>query len=136
MYGKLIDNEILHAPSEYLDYEGNIITDFNKSISLMKQYGFKPVVDIKPNYNFDTQYCEFIGYEDNGTYIVHKYEVKEIEPTKIELENKQLQLEKEQIELALSFANIDIHELVSNFNEEQVALIPNLISSIKEVFKK
>lgn len=96
MYGKLVNGEVVYAPAEYevvgpvvegQSEETTIILDFNKSIYHMKQYGFKPVVDVKPHYIFETQYCEFLGYEDNGTYIITKYEVKEIEPTELELEN-------------------------------------------------
>lgn len=90
MYGRLENGVLEYAPSEYVDYEGNVIKDFNKSISLMRQYGYKPVVDIKPNYMYETQYCEFIGYDD-GYYISHKYEVKEIEPTPLEIENQEME---------------------------------------------
>lgn len=91
MYGKLIDGVIEYAPSEYVDYDGNIISNFNKSISLMEQHGFKPVVDIKPSYIFRTQYCELVGYKENHAYIEFEYVVKEIEPTELEIENEEME---------------------------------------------
>ena len=92
MYGKLVDGVIEYAPNEYIDYDGNVISNFNKSISLMEQHGFKPVVDIKPSYIFKTQYCELVGYKENHAYIEFEYVVREIEPTELEIENEEMEL--------------------------------------------
>lgn len=92
MYGKLDNNELVYAPKNYRT-STHLILNFDKNVDLMKQCGFKEVVDVKPNYNTLTQYLHIVGYEDNVDSIVINYVVKNIEPNA--LENRVSQLEKQ-----------------------------------------
>lgn len=85
MYGKLIREELIIAPPELELDDGTIIYNFNKSISKMKEYGFKPIIDTKPFYNVETQYCELVNYQETTTRIKYVWEVKDIEIPRSEL---------------------------------------------------
>ena len=85
MYGKLIGEELIIAPPELELDDGTIIYNFNKSISKMKEYGFKPIIDTKPFYNVETQYCELVNYQETTTRIKYVWEVKDIEIPRSEL---------------------------------------------------
>ena len=85
MYGKLVNGELIMAPLELELDDGTIIYNFNKSISKMKEYGFKPIIDTKPFYNIETQYCELVSYQETATRIRYVWEIKEIEIPRGEL---------------------------------------------------
>ena len=93
MYAKLENNKLVYAPRNFKGE--NIILNFNKNTSLMKQYGFKEVIDNKPSYDNNTQYLSVSGYVENENNIIINYVVNEIEenqePT---LEERVLELEK------------------------------------------
>ena len=102
MYAKLENNKLVYAPRNY-NTGANLILNFNKNIDLMKQYGFKEVIDNKPNHDNTTQYLTIKGYVENEDTITINYTVNGIEmnnePT---LEDKVIELEiivKEQDEL-------------------------------------
>lgn len=79
MYGKLINGELSIAPQELTLEDGTIISDFNRNIKAMKSQGYKAIVDSKPIYDVDTQYCELVGYQETYSRIRFVWEVKEIE---------------------------------------------------------
>lgn len=78
MYAKLEQDKIIYAPKNY-DTGANLILNFNKNDDLMKQYGFKEVIDIKPGYDNTTHYLNINGYTENEDNITINYEVNEIE---------------------------------------------------------
>lgn len=92
MYGKLEGNELVYAPKNYRT-STHLILNFDKNVELMKQHGFKEVVDVKPDYNPSTQYLHIAGYKDNASSIVINYVVKNVEPNV--LETRVAQLEKQ-----------------------------------------
>ena len=75
MFAKFIDGALQYAPFNYKTDDGQIIVNFNKSEIIMKQYGFKEVVDVKPVYDEETQYIVVVDYIDNEDSIVINYEV-------------------------------------------------------------
>ena len=95
MYAKLKNNNLTYAQKNF-DTGANLILNFNKNIELMKKYGFKEVIDIKPDYDSSTQYLSVEGYVENENNIVINYTINEIEinhdPT---LEERILKLEKQ-----------------------------------------
>lgn len=95
MYAKLENNKLTYAPKNYKT-STHLILNFNKNISLMEKYGFKEVVDNKPEYNVETQYLHISGYTEDKTHIFVKYVVRSIEPTIQEptLEDRISELEK------------------------------------------
>ena len=68
MYAKLENNKLVYAPRNFKDE--NIILNFNKNTSLMKQYGFKEVIDNKPSYDNTTQYLSVSGYVENENNVI------------------------------------------------------------------
>lgn len=119
MYGKLSNGELIEAPELYVTTEGNEIPNFNRSITLMKDYGFKPVIDTKPGYDVDTEYCKHVGFVDNGRYIRYSYEVEPIEPTK---EARMI----EQTDLALGMLKINLSSILTHLSDEKALLVPML----------
>lgn len=94
MYAKLIENKLLYAPINYTTTSGSIIVNFNKNITIMKRYGFKEVVDIKPSYDEVTEYLIISGYSESDDNITINYTVNQIELTEQEesIEEKVKQL--------------------------------------------
>lgn len=104
MYGKLIGEELIIAPHELELDDGTIIYNFNKSISKMKEYGFKPIIDTKPFYNVETQYCELVNYQETATRIKYVWEVRDIEVTRAELVDQDTHKALEM--LGVNFSNL------------------------------
>lgn len=74
MYGILKDNKIQHS-NEFVfkDTEGNDLYDV--SVEQLKAFGFKEVIDIKPQYNEVTEYLNIKSYIESETSITVNYEV-------------------------------------------------------------
>lgn len=98
MYAKLTNNKLQYAPRNYNTGE-NLILNFNKNTILMKQHGFKEVVDIKPSYDSSTHYLSIDGYVEDENSIIVNYKLNEIvidnSPT---LEERVAELEKINLE--------------------------------------
>lgn len=85
MYGKLVNGELIMAPSEFELEDGTVIQNFNRNIDKMKEHGFKAIIDSKPLYDIDTQYCELVAYQETFSRIKFMWEVKDIEIPRSEL---------------------------------------------------
>ena len=112
MYVKLVNGELIEAPEKLELEDGTVLMEFNRSIDLMTQHGFKPLVDTKPNHNVDTQYCIFVEYYDTGRYIRCRWEIEDIELSEAELQNREAQA-------AMQMLNIDFQEQVQTLTDEQ-----------------
>ena len=119
MYGKLKDGALIEAPLTLELENGKIIENFNKSIKLMTEHGFKPVVDTKPGYDVDTQYCNFVRYNDTGRYIRFEWEVVDIEPSEAEIQNAEAQK-------AMEMLNMDFQAQVQTLPDEQALIVPSV----------
>lgn len=120
MYGKLERNgELIEAPNQLELEDGTIIENFNKSIKLMTEHGFKPVIDTKPGYNVATEYCNFVCYRDTGRYIRFEWEVVNIEFTEAEIQNKEAQK-------AMEMLNMDFQAQVQTLPDEQALMVPTV----------
>ena len=115
MYGKLINGELSIAPQEFALEDGTIISDFNRNIKAMKSQGYKAIVDSKPIYDVDTQYCELVGYQETYSRIRFVWEVKEIEIPRGEL------LEQDTAK-ALEMLGVNFDSLT----DEQALQVPNV----------
>ena len=95
MYAKLENNKLTYAPKNYKT-PTHLILNFDKNVKLMGQYGFKQVVDIKPEYDSMTQYLSVDGYTEDENAIVTNYTIHDIELTPREptLEDRVSKLEK------------------------------------------
>lgn len=78
MYGKLKEGILSYVPINYELEDGRIITNFNQSEELMKQYGFKNVIDIQPVYDNKTQYLSVENYVENNDNITINYIINDI----------------------------------------------------------
>ena len=119
MYGKLIDGEIIHAPEEMILEDGTTIKNFNRNISKMVEYGFKPVVDTKPGHDVHTQYCNFVGYVDTGAYVRYQWEVVDIEFSEAEIQNQEAQK-------AMEMLNMDFASQVQTLSDEMALEVPSV----------
>ena len=95
MYAKLENGQLTYAPKNYKT-PTHLILNFDKNTELMERYGFKEVVDIKPECNSATQYLSVDGYTENENAIVINYAIHEIEliPQEPTLEDRISKLEK------------------------------------------
>ena len=115
MYGKLINGELSIAPQEFTLEDGTIIPNFNRNIKAMKSQGYKAIVDSKPIYDVDTQYCELVGYQETYSRIRFVWEIKEIEIPRGEL------LEQDTAK-ALEMLGVNFDSLT----DEQALQVPNV----------
>ena len=75
MYGRLINGGLEYAPINYKLVDNRIILNFNKSEDIMRQYGYKNVIDIVPSYDENTQYVQISGYDETDEAIIINYEI-------------------------------------------------------------
>ncbi|MGL5646708.1 MAG: hypothetical protein ACRDDY_02560 [Clostridium sp.] len=116
-FAKLINNKLEYAPNTYVrPSDGRVIANFDKSEFFMRQEGFKEVLDVKPNYDYDTQYIYVSGYIENETSIVVNYTVGEIEKPQESLEEKVIRLEKENagIKEEMAMTQAMVNDLIVN----------------------
>ena len=85
MYAKLNNGVLEYAPQNYKLNDGRTIVGFNKSIALMTRYGFKEVIDEKPNYNKETEYLIITGYTEQDATITIVYSIKQMDLVEQEL---------------------------------------------------
>ena len=119
MYGKLKDGALIEAPQNLELEDGTVIENFNKSIRKMLEHGFKPVVDTKPGYDVDTQYCNFVRFIDSGRYIRYEWQVEDIEFSEAEIQNQEAQK-------AMEMLNMDFQAQVQTLPDEQALLVPSV----------
>ena len=77
MFGKIINNKLIKAPSKFIA-NGRIIVNFDKDIEKMKYYGFKEIVDSPPEVQKNEVYY-VIEYKDYEEYIEVKYGINKTE---------------------------------------------------------
>lgn len=119
MYGKLVNGELVIAPNELELKDGSVILNFNRSIDKMLEHGFKPVIDVKPGYDVDKQYCKFVQYTDTGRYIRYEWEVEDIEFSEAEIQNQEAQK-------AMKMLNMNFNEQIQTLSDEQALEVPSI----------
>lgn len=108
MYGKLIEGKINYAPVNFMTPNNCLILNFNKNISLMKEHGFKLVVEDIPSYN-PNEYVlyihEYIETDDSIT-IVYKTRNKPIyyDPEIASIKNRLYELEQQNEKYQIIFS--------------------------------
>ena len=108
MYGKLVNGELQTPPVE-----------ISRNIKQMKDAGYKPIIDTKPDYNVETEDAVLVDYVDTGIYVKAMYEVVKIELT----EEEQL---IEQTNKAMEIFNINFNDLLPDLTDEQALEMPLL----------
>ena len=109
MYAILVNNVLQYAAKNFTTDDGRLIINFNKNIGLMKEYGYKEVVDIKPIFDVETQYIQVSGYTENEDNITVNYEVLELTTTESEstLEDRIVSLEGYNVDIIATTFDID-----------------------------
>ena len=106
MYGKLVNGELQTPPVE-----------ISRNIKQMKDAGYKPIIDTKPDYDVETEDAVLVDYVDTGAYVKAMYEVVKIELT----EEEQL---IEQTNKAMEIFNINFNDLLPDLTDEQALEMP------------
>ena len=75
VYGKLSNGILRYAPKDYITIDQVVIENFNENEELLLEYGYKFIVDNKPEYNPETQYLTLQGYTELDESIICLYEV-------------------------------------------------------------
>lgn len=119
MYGKIVNGELIEAPATLVLVDGTVVENFNRSISLMKEYGFKPIIKDEPGHDVETQYCKFVGYHDTGYYIRYQYELEDIEFSEAEIQNKEAQK-------AMEMLNMNFQEQIQTLSDEQALQVQSV----------
>lgn len=105
MYVKLVNQEMVYAPVDFITPTGNIILNFDKSEILMKEHGFKELIDIMPDYYKDTECPVISGYSETEQNITVNYEVKQLEDIEENDENI-IKMKNTDTEIQLALAEI------------------------------
>lgn len=108
MYGKLIEGKINYAPVNFMTPDNRLILNFNKNVSLMKEFGFKLVIEDIPSYNTNEYVLyiyEYIETDDSIT-IVYKTRKKPIydDPELTSIKNRLYELEQQNEKYRIIFS--------------------------------
>ena len=69
MYGKVVNGKIVYAPDNYKRPDGTLIIGFNTNEELMKQYGYKEIVEHNTDYDPVTEELYITNIQESTTVI-------------------------------------------------------------------
>ena len=76
-YGKISrNNELIYAPRNLLRADGELITGFSTNVELMRQYGYKEVIEYPIDYDKNLEITYVSKLEEDSTYIYVYYDKK------------------------------------------------------------
>lgn len=76
-YGKISkNNELIYAPRNLLRADGELITGFSTNVELMKQYGYKEIIEYPIDYDKNLEIIYVSKLEEDSTYIYVYYDKK------------------------------------------------------------
>lgn len=110
-----------YAPVNYVLPDGRIITNFNKSETMMRKYGFKEVIDNQPQYDDVTEYLLIDSYTENEASITVNYIIKQMDLTDIDKS-----IEAKVVELKATDTD---HEIAISQLYEMIAVVENKIKN-------
>ena len=74
-YGKISrNNELIYAPRNLLRADGELITGFNSNEELMRQYGYKEIIEYTIDYDKNLEMIYISKLEEDSTYIYVYYD--------------------------------------------------------------
>ena len=74
-YGKISkNNELIYAPRNLLRADGELITGFNSNEELMRQYGYKEIIEYTIDYDKNLEMIYMSKLEEDSTYIYVYYD--------------------------------------------------------------
>lgn len=125
-YGKLVNNVLEYAPA-HLVVDGTTILNIDKDEELLREYGFKEVVETeRPNYPF-----LITTYEETESQIIIHYE-RDVAKEAEEAARQQAELQKQFFETSLGY----IKRTVTMKNGEQRDFLTGILPALREAFKK
>lgn len=74
IYGKVVDGKIEYAPPEFYTDDNEVIMD----IDVMEQFGYKMVINVKPEYEKGLYKLYYIGFTELDYAIRLHYEVRKV----------------------------------------------------------
>lgn len=86
LFAKLVDNELIYAEDKYIRQDGVLILNFNNNEDLMREYGYKLVVDNPPIYNEETEELHKVGISEDEKTLNILYEKRSIDLEPIKLQ--------------------------------------------------
>lgn len=76
-YGKISkNNELIYAPRNLLRADGELITGFSTNVELMKQYGYKEVIEYPIDYDKNLEITYISKLEEDSAHIYVYYDKK------------------------------------------------------------
>lgn len=86
IFARLVDNELIYAENYYVRQDGVLILNFNNNEDLMREYGFKPIIDNPPTYDETKEELHKVGVneDDKSIYILYEKRDIDLEPIKLE----------------------------------------------------
>ena len=76
-YGKISrNNELIYAPRNLLRADGELITGFSTNVELMRQYGYKEIIEYPIDYDKNLEITYVSKLEEDSTYIYIYYDKK------------------------------------------------------------
>ena len=76
-YGKISrNNELIYAPRNLLKADGELITGFSSNVELMRQYGYKEIIEYPIDYDKNLEITYVSKLEEDSTYIYVYYDKK------------------------------------------------------------
>ena len=74
-YGKISkNNELIYAPRNLLRADGELITGFSSNVELMRQYGYKEIIEYPIEYDKNLEITYICKLEEASTYIYVYYD--------------------------------------------------------------
>ena len=76
-YGKISkNNELIYAPRNLLRADGELITGFSTNVELMKQYGYKEIIEYPIDYDKNLEITYISKLEEDSVHIYVYYDKK------------------------------------------------------------
>ena len=76
-YGKISkNNELIYAPRNLLRADGELITGFSSNVELMKQYGYKEIIEYPIDYDKNLEITYVSKLEEDSAHIYVYYDKK------------------------------------------------------------
>ena len=118
-YGKISrNNELIYAPRNLLRADGELITGFNTNEELMRQYGYKEIIEHTIDYDKNLEMIYISKLEEDSTYIYVYYD----------------KLPKNDYNTSIDINPYNYYTKKQTYSKENIdSMINNLKESIKEL---
>ena len=87
-YGKISkNNELIYAPRNLLRADGELITGFSTNVELMRQYGYKEIIEYPIDYdkNLEITYISKLEEDSNHIYVYYDKKLKHACDTSVDI---------------------------------------------------